>query len=107
MEERKAMHPNLSQSWERSKRYNANLAKAKEAILQAHELKEYIEHQEDLLQLIRPMIDPFAYSLKSAGSIVAISNSSGLILESRGDPSFLQETEKIKDLHGFRVLDRK
>ena len=89
------MHPNLSQSWERSKRYNANLAKAKEAILQAHELKEYIEHQEDLLQLIRPMIDPFAYSLKSAGSIVAISNSSGLILESRGDPSFLQETEKI------------
>lgn len=85
----------LLKSWERSKKHGADLLKAKEAILPSSEFKQYREQSEELLNSIYPKIEYLAHSLKSSNSVVVISDSSGVLLESIGDPKFLHDTEKI------------
>lgn len=85
----------LINSWERSKKYGVNPTEAKEAILQEYELRQYQEQKDVLLKMIYPIIEQLAYSLKSSGSVVTVSSTSGILLNTMGDPVFLQEAEKI------------
>ena len=89
------MNKQLVSSWERSEQFGACLLKAKEAILEAHELRRYKEENEQFLKTIYPTTEQLAHSLKTSKSIVVISCPSGILLHSMGDPSFLKDTEKI------------
>ncbi|WP_245698317.1 sigma-54-dependent Fis family transcriptional regulator [Sporosarcina ureilytica] len=84
----------FTKSWERSKKHGANLAKAQEAMLQEYELKLQQEKKRDLLNSMHPTIESLAYSLKSSNTIVVISNSSGYVLNSVGNLTFLDDAEK-------------
>src|SRR5699024_3485692 len=85
----------LISSWKRSKQYGACLSKAKEAILEEQELRLHKEKNEKFLREVQPTMMQLAHSLKSSNSIVVLSNSSGILLHSMGDPAFLKDTEKI------------
>lgn len=85
----------LVRSWERSKQYGACILKAKEAILEDYVLRQHKEKKENFLKAIHPTMEQLAQSLKTSSSIVVISNPSGILLHSMGDPAFLKDTEKI------------
>ncbi|HLR67949.1 sigma-54-dependent Fis family transcriptional regulator [Virgibacillus alimentarius] len=89
------MNENLKGSWKRSEQYGACILKAKEAILEDKELRQHKEKGEKLLRTVHPTIEQLAHSLKSSNSVVVISNPSGILLHSMGDPAFLKDTEKI------------
>src|SRR5699024_193002 len=89
------MNENLKGSWKRSEQYGACILKAKEAILEDKELRQQKEKGEKILRRVHPTIEQLAHSLKSSNSVVVISNPSGILLHSMGDPAFLKDTEKI------------
>lgn len=85
----------LLKSWERSERYKASLDKAKDAILTAHEFKTFKEQNAQFLKRLHPTIEQLAVTLKKTNSIVGLSDETGILLNTLGDPSFLKDTEKI------------
>ncbi|MFE1629192.1 sigma-54-dependent Fis family transcriptional regulator [Brevibacillus reuszeri] len=86
----------LKKSWERSRMNGVNALTAKDAILEKSQFKQYREQKEEFMREIAPTMEHLAYWLKSSYSIVIICDTSGYILESKGDPSFLKDTEKIQ-----------
>ncbi|WP_429858595.1 sigma-54-dependent Fis family transcriptional regulator [Brevibacillus reuszeri] len=86
----------LQKSWERSRMNGVNALTAKDAILEHSQFKQYREQKEEFMREISPTMEHLAYWLKSSYSIVIICDTSGYILESKGDPSFLKDTEKIQ-----------
>ncbi|MFP3391654.1 sigma-54-dependent Fis family transcriptional regulator [Brevibacillus sp. SIMBA_040] len=86
----------LKKSWERSRMNGVNALTAKDAILEQSQFKQYREQKEEFMREIAPTMEHLAYWLKSSYSIVIICDTSGYILESKGDPSFLKDTEKIQ-----------
>ncbi|CEH30331.1 transcriptional regulator [Aneurinibacillus migulanus] len=85
----------LKKSWERSQRYKVDPSAAKYAILEDIEFKQYRKQKEMFLREINPTLERLSSWLKASHSIAAISDNEGYILESIGDPMFLQDTEKI------------
>lgn len=99
----------LLNSWKRSEQHAASMDKAKEAILEAHELKIIYDKHEQFIKRLHPAVEQLATTLKSSQSIVVLSDVSGILLNTVGDPSYLEETEKIylqpgaqwsEDIHG-------
>lgn len=86
----------LKKSWERSRMNGVSALIAKDAILEEAQFRQYREQKEELLREINPTMEHLAHWLKTSYSIVVICDTSGYILESKGDPSFLKDTEKIQ-----------
>ncbi|WP_242771249.1 sigma-54-dependent Fis family transcriptional regulator [Brevibacillus parabrevis] len=90
----------LKKSWERSRINGVNALTAKDAILEETQFRQYREQKEEFMRTMDPTMERLAYWLKSSYSIVALCDTSGYILESKGDPVFLKDTEKIQVHHG-------
>ncbi|MGF9825783.1 sigma 54-interacting transcriptional regulator, partial [Brevibacillus agri] len=69
---------------------------AKDAILEEAQFRQYREQKEEFMRTVDPTMEHLAYWLKSSYSIVVLCDPSGYILESKGDPAFLKDTEKIQ-----------
>lgn len=85
----------LLNSWKRSERYAASIDKAKDAILESHELKIKKEKHAQFVKRLHPTVEQLGSSLKSSHSVVVISDMTGVLLNTVGDPSYLKDTEKI------------
>ncbi len=86
----------LKKSWERSRLNGVNALTAKDAILEEAQFRQYREQKEEFMRTVDPTMEHLAYWLKSSYSIVVLCDPSGYILESKGDPAFLKDTEKIQ-----------
>lgn len=79
----------------RSKEYQASLEKAKDAILEAHELRIAQERHASFLKRLQPKVEALVAKVKPLRSAVVLSNEDGVLLETIGDPLHLKENEKI------------
>lgn len=66
----------------------------KDAILDPHEFKISKEKSGDFIKRLHPTVEELAATMKSTGSIVVLSNESGIILQTAGDSSLLEESSK-------------
>ncbi|MEK3936665.1 sigma-54-dependent Fis family transcriptional regulator [Sporosarcina sp. FSL W7-1349] len=90
----------IKKSQERSKKYGVDFANAKNAILPEYELRQHRQRKEYFLQDIYPTLEHLAHFLKPSHAIVSVSDPSGIIIESIGDPKFLKDAEKIHVQNG-------
>ncbi|WP_261798187.1 GAF domain-containing protein [Brevibacillus massiliensis] len=86
----------LKKSWERSRRNGVNASTAKDAILEEAQFRSYWERKEEFIRMIDPTLEHLAHWLKRSYSIVVLCDTSGYILDCKGDPVFLKDTEKIQ-----------
>lgn len=89
------INPFLKSSWERSKKYGVNPDKAEEAILNVMELTQYRKQNEEFLHIINPTLERLYSWIKTSRSMVLVSDASGYILESMGDPVFIENADKV------------
>lgn len=89
------MNPFLKSSWERSKIYGVNPNKTEEAILGVVELAQYRKQNEEFLHKINPTLERLYGWIKTSRSMVLVSDASGYILESMGDPAFVDNANKV------------
>ncbi|MGO0062839.1 sigma-54-dependent Fis family transcriptional regulator [Brevibacillus fluminis] len=90
----------LKKSWERSRMNGVNALTAKDAILEEAQFSQYREQKEEFMRKIDPTMEHLAHWLKTSYSVVVLCDTSGYILESKGDPAFLKDTEKIQVRRG-------
>lgn len=105
----KLLDSSLVDSWKRSKQYGASLYKAKDAILESHELLIKKEKNAQFIKRLQPAVNQLATTVKSSHSVVVLSDTAGVLLLATGDPIYLKDTEKIylqpgsqwsEDIHG-------
>lgn len=91
----KLIDQTLVDSWKRSRKYAASIDKAKDAILEAHELKLIREKHEQFVKRLHGVVHQLGKSVKRNNAVVVLSDPEGILLKTVGDPTYLQETEKI------------
>jgi len=85
----------LKRSWERSRLYGVDEAKAQDAVLDESSFKEYREQNHWFLREVNPVIEQLAYWCKNDNCIVAVMDKSGYLLDRAGDPQFLADSQKL------------
>ncbi|SMC49077.1 sigma-54-dependent Fis family transcriptional regulator [Sporomusa malonica] len=88
--------PPIFQSWKRCRGLNINHEQIfQDDILQSSRLKELLERNETLINAAKPILQHILSLLRRSNYQIMLSNNEGYILETLGDPSFVNKTEKI------------
>lgn len=89
--------PLIHQSWQRSKNYNINHQRFENTdILTIPQLHERCQSQEQLVRAAKNVLPNLFNFLKGLKHIVLVSDKEGYILESIGEPTFLNKVQKVQ-----------
>jgi len=89
--------PLIHQSWQRSKNYNINHQRFENTdILTMPQLNERCQSQEQLVRAAKNVLPNLFNFLKGLRHIVLVSDKEGYILESIGEPAFLNKVQKVQ-----------
>ncbi|HWR44275.1 sigma-54-dependent Fis family transcriptional regulator [Sporomusa sp.] len=88
--------PPIFQSWKRCRGLNVNHEQIfQDDILQSSMLKELLDRYEQLIRIAKPILQHLFSLLRTSNYQIMLSNNQGYILETFGDPSFVNKTEKF------------
>ncbi|TWH47669.1 sigma-54-dependent Fis family transcriptional regulator [Sporomusa sp. KB1] len=88
--------PPIFQSWKRCRGLNVNHEQLfQDDILQSYRLNELLDRSEQLIRTAKPILQHIFSLLRRGKYQILLSNNEGYILETLGDPSFVNKTEKI------------
>lgn len=88
--------PPIFQSWKRCRGLNVNHEQLfQDDILQSNSLNELLDSSEQLIRTAKPILQHIFSLLRTGKYQIMLSNNDGYILETLGNPSFVNKTEKI------------
>ncbi|WP_094605576.1 Acetoin dehydrogenase operon transcriptional activator AcoR [Sporomusa silvacetica DSM 10669] len=88
--------PPIFQSWKRCRGLNVNHEQLfQDDILQSNRLNELLDSSELLIRTAKPILQHIFSLLHTGKYQIMLSNNDGYILETLGDPSFVNKTEKF------------
>lgn len=88
--------PPIFQSWKRCRELNVNHDQIlHDDVLQSNRLNELLDRYEQLIRTAKPILQHIFSLLRTSNYQIMLSNNEGYILETLGNPAFVNKTEKI------------